>query len=229
VLADLRWLLARRRALRALRRDNPGCVFDPRCTATGCRFGRDVAVGPRSHLVDVVMGDFSYVAGRTTIANAEIGRFCSIGEEVAIGLPRHPARDFVSTHPALFSATNRGIARSLVSESAFDEAPAPTRVGNDVWIGNRALIPGGVSLADGAIVAAGAVVTRDVPPYAIVGGNPARLIRYRFTDAEIAFLLGSRWWDLPEDALRRLASAFGDPATFRAALERLGDGGSTKA
>jgi acetyltransferase-like isoleucine patch superfamily enzyme len=90
-------------------------------------------------------------------------------------------------------------------EGNYDDYPIPmgdTIVGNDVWTTENCLIMSGVKIGDGAIVAAGAVVTKDVPPYAIVGGNPAKLIRYRFSDEQIAALLEIRWWDWPEDQVR---------------------------
>jgi hypothetical protein len=90
-------------------------------------------------------------------------------------------------------------------EGNYDDYPVPTGdtiVGSDVWTMENCLILAGVKLGDGAFVAAGSVVTKDVPPYAIVGGNPAKLIRYRFSEEQIAALLEIRWWDWPEDKVR---------------------------
>jgi hypothetical protein len=96
-------------------------------------------------------------------------------------------------------------------EGNYDDYPVPmgdTVVGNDVWTTENCLIMSGVKIGDGAIVAAGSVVTRDVPPYAIVGGNPAKLIRFRFTEEQIAALLEIRWWDWPEDRVRAAVPYF---------------------
>lgn len=79
--------------------------------------------------------------------------------------------------------------------SNFDDSVSKTVIGNDVWIGANAIIPGGIDIGTGAIVAAGAVVVKSVPPYAIVGGNPAQIIRYRFSEVQIKFLLESEWWN----------------------------------
>jgi len=177
--------------------------------------GRHSVAHDRSRLVRSGLGDFSYAAQGAILVNVRAGRFCSIGQEVQIGMFRHPARDFVSTYPAFFSVDNSGCRCSFVTRPGFDEDPLPTEIGHDVWIGNRAIIPGGVTIGTGAVVAAGAVVTKDVPPYAIVGGNPARLIRYRFEEDDIRFLLESRWWELPEEELRALSPAFQDIAQFR--------------
>ena len=104
-----------------------------------------------------------------------------------------------------------------------EKLPArPPRVGNDVWIADGAVIMGGVTVGDGAVVGAHAVVARDVPPYAVVVGNPARIIRYRFDPATVSRFLAVRWWDLPEaEVHEELAPLLADPPAFLAAAERL--------
>jgi tetrahydrodipicolinate N-succinyltransferase len=93
----------------------------------------------------------------------------------------------------------------------FDDQKTPTLIGNDVWIGAGAFVRQGVTIGDGAIVAAGSVVIRDVLPYAIVGGIPAHLIRYRAEQETIRKLLAWRWWDLPIPELTKLRDLFGSP------------------
>lgn len=221
MIHPLRWL-RKRRALAALRRAHPTCSFLAPAGIVRCDFGRHVVVHRGVTLVDVSLGDATYVAPGSTLWQVRAGRYGAIGMEVLIGLARHPARDFVSAYPAFFSVANDGCRRTFVEAPRFDETPPPTEIGHDVWIGNRALVPGGVTIGTGAIVAAAAVVTRDVPPYAVVGGNPARLIRYRFPEEDIRFLLESAWWDLPEETVRELAPAFTDLAALRDALKRRG-------
>lgn len=118
----------------------------------------------------------------------EIGSFCSIAIGVKIMLGGGHRTDWVSSYP--FPAFLAQADRS----SDYAPCKGPTKIGNDVWIGMGALILAGITIGDGAVIGAGSVVTRDVPPYAIVGGNPARLIRYRFDEETIVALLKMRWW-----------------------------------
>ena len=93
-----------------------------------------------------------------------------------------------------------------------------TGIGNDVWIGSNVIIPGGIQIGTGAIVATGSVVVKDVPPYAIVGGNPAKIIRYRFSKEQIDVLLGSEWWNWPIEKIRQQVDEFSDIEKFQAGI-----------
>ena len=148
----------------------------------------------------------TYVAAGCHINYTKIGKFCSIGENVLCGLGRHPSDTFVSTHPAFYS-TFKQCGVSFVQESKFDEY-APVTIGHDVWVGASALILDGVTIGDGAIIAAGAVVTGDVAAYAIVGGVPARLIRRRFNDDVIEKIRALKWWDKDIEWIRKNADLF---------------------
>lgn len=144
----------------------------------------------------VSIGAYSYGNADTTVYNADIGRFCSIAHRVMIGPGEHPV-DWLSTSgfawgDHVFGAY--GEYRSFCSDEVFAKNAERTIVGNDVWIGAGAFVRKGVTIGDGAIVAAGAIVIKDVPPYAIVGGNPAKIIRYRFPEPIIDRLLELRWW-----------------------------------
>jgi acetyltransferase-like isoleucine patch superfamily enzyme len=189
-----------------------------RTRIVAARFGRFNAVHDGVTLVECELGDFTYVAEGSTLYRAAIGKFCSIGAQVSIGGGLHPSRQFVSAHPAFYSPAPRAGA-SFADRDYFRERAA-IRIGNDVWIGNRAILFDGVTVGDGAFIGANAVVTRDVAPYAVVAGVPARLIRYRFAPDEIAFLEAFRWYDKDIawlaanfralhdiEALRRLAGA----------------------
>ena len=125
-----------------------------------------------------------------------IGRFCSIGKGVTIFLGGEHRWDWITTYPF-----------SVVCEEArwFQGHPrskGPVAIGNDVWVGRGAVILSGVTIGDGAVVGAGAVVSKDVPPYAVVAGNPSQVVRYRFSEKQIDSLSHIAWWDWPIDRIR---------------------------
>lgn len=150
------------------------------------------------------LGFGSYV-NAARLNNCTVGRYCSIGFQALVGMGDHPT-DLLSTYPAFYTASDPCRLR-WVAETLFDELK-PVHIGSDVWIGARAVVIGGVSIGHGAIVAAGAVVTKDVPPYTIVGGTPARTIRTRFPQTVIDALLKIQWWQAPPHSISKLAVRF---------------------
>lgn len=181
-----------------------------------CKFGVGVWIGPHVRLLDSTIGSQSYVGGNSTLKFCRIGKFCSIGEGVQIGLGIHPT-DQVSTYPGFYSSSASGVTRFLPIEDATQlEEPEflPVKIGNDVWIGNRATILDGINVGHGAVIGAGAIVTRDVEPFAIVTGVPARLARKRFSESFCRFLLRTEWWDWDTDLLRKRAHLFSNPMMF---------------
>ena len=157
--------------------------------------------------------------GKDSDLNANIGRYCSIGVNVKTSTGTHPTKVFVSTHPAFYS-TRKQAGFSYVTEDIFsegiyvDDQKHVATIGNDVWIANNALLVPGVHIHDGAIVAAGAVVTKDVEPYTIVGGVPAKEIGKRFDDRIIEQLLRIQWWNWPEEVIQKKAYCFNDIKRF---------------
>lgn len=152
------------------------------------------------------VGDYSYIGYNTNIYHAEIGKFCSISKDVCIGLPSHPSR-FVSTSPIFVNIIN-GTGYSWSKQDLFDAVPEKVNIQNDVWIGMKVTIMGGVTIGNGAIIAAHSVVTKDVPPYAVVGGVPAKIIKYRFTEDIIDALQQSAWWTRNDTFLQERIAAF---------------------
>jgi acetyltransferase-like isoleucine patch superfamily enzyme len=171
-------------------------------------FGDFNAVYNLARLRDVHLGSFSYVANGARITHATIGKFCSVGPNCKIGVGLHPSRNFVSTHPAFYSPKNEA-GTTFVAASAYTDFKRII-IENDVWVGESAIVMDGVTIANGAIVAAGAVVTRDVPPYAVVAGVPARIIRYRFEAQEIATLEALQWWHKDIEWLKSNVVMFSD-------------------
>ncbi len=150
-----------------------------------------------------------------SMIDTNVGPFTSIGSRVTIGGAMHPMH-FVSTSPVFLS--HRDSVRTKLAHHDYMPVIA-TSIGADVWIGDGAYIKAGVSIGHGAVIGMAAVVTRDVPPYAIVGGNPARLIKYRFPDALCAGLLESRWWELSDTELAELGHLIIEPDAFVAAIK----------
>jgi acetyltransferase-like isoleucine patch superfamily enzyme len=146
-------------------------------------------------LVKSFLGVHTYIQRGTSVINASIGKFCSIAPNVSIGPGIHKL-DCVSTHPS-FYLKNNPLAKTYAIADQFNPSKK-TIVGHDVWIGERVVVIDGVTIGTGAVIAAGAVVTKDVEPYSIVGGVPAKHIKYRFNTETIAVLLNSEWWNNTE-------------------------------
>jgi acetyltransferase-like isoleucine patch superfamily enzyme len=180
-------------SLISLKMENPTIKLHDKVNISSSRFGQYNHIASNAQIYKSIFGDFSYVGSESYIYNVQIGKFTCIGPYVKIGLGEHPTQDFMSVHPVFYSlAAQTGI--TFADKQYFQEF-SDTNVGNDVWIGAGAIIRAGVSVGDGAIVAAGAVVTKDIPPYAIVGGVPARIIKYRFDPENIDKIQNLKWWD----------------------------------
>lgn len=184
-------------------------------------FAGNIAPGVR-----LCVGAFTYTQGGSFV-NLDIGRYCSFAEDVTVGATRHPT-DWLGSGPFQYREDPWGwhsFGKALEGDDTLKREVLTfknserTTIGNDVWVGRSAIIRDGVRIGDGAIIGAGAVVTHDVPPYAIVGGSPARIIRYRFPEALIERLLAAQWWQYPLWKLSGLA--FNQPGKALDEIEAL--------
>lgn len=154
---------------------------------------------------DSTMGDYSYIGRKSRLIHADIGKYCSIGSETRVGMGTHTL-DKLSTSP-IFTEKRNGTGHSWVDTSAVNPFKRVT-VGSDVWIGQRAMIMGGITIGNGAVVGAGAIVTKDVPPFAIVAGVPAKVIRFRFSQDTIETINKVKWWELDDKELQKQIGLF---------------------
>ena len=190
------------------------CLFGQNTTIDSkARFEGMNRLSDDSTFLNSSIGYASYVSDHSFIKNAVIGRYTCIANEVMTVAGNHPL-SFASVHPAFYSTTQN---LSYVKQNKFDDfhyldsqKRISVEIGNDVWIGARATILEGVTIGDGAVVAAGAIVTKDVPPYAIVGGVPAKIIEYRFDEETIKKLLELKWWEKDQSWIKNHADDFDD-------------------
>ncbi|AMR33978.1 hypothetical protein A0256_22280 [Mucilaginibacter sp. PAMC 26640] len=177
-----------------------------------CAFGSYNWIGEHCVLINSEMGDFSYTNSYTYIMHTKMGKYCSVGPNVKIAPGMHPSSVFVSTHPTTFN--NQGnFVRNFANKAVFKNYKEVS-IGNDVWIGANAIIIDGVTIADGAIIAANSVVVKNVGPYEIVGGNPAKVIKKRFNDDQVDYLLQFKWWEKDPDWIAQHISRFWDIEDF---------------
>ena len=166
-----------------------------------CKLAKHTRVLPRCNLIRVEMARYSYIGTNTIVADTKIGAFCSIGSSCSIGGGIHPT-DRVSTSPVFYDLSNPLREKKYISVDSRKAAKQPqTIIGNDVWIGENVFVSAGVNIGDGAVIGAHAVITKDVPPYAIVPGVPAKILRYRFDEATIKELIATQWWEWSDEKL----------------------------
>ena len=164
------------------------------------------------------IGLATYIAHHSVFKYTKVGRFCSIGEYVRTYLGIHPVSKFVSAHPLFYSSQDivgeTFTDTNLFPEHNFLNEKYVVEIGNDVWIGNNVMIMDGLRIGDGAVIAAGSIVTKDVAPYSVVAGTPARHSKFRFTEEQIKFLLEFKWWEKDFSWIKENFMKFSDIEAF---------------
>lgn len=156
------------------------------------------------------IGKYSYIGNNSFVSDTDIGNFTSISTDCYIGGTSHPI-DWVSTSPVFHKWKN--IMKKNFADHEY-EIFKRTTIGNDVWIGNRVMIKAGVTIGNGAIIGMGSIVTKDIGPYEIWAGNPAKFIRKRFDDSVIDKLQAIEWWDWDESNIQKHSSLFNSTDEF---------------
>src|SRR5450756_60971 len=186
---------------------SPAPLIHATAEVRDCVLGAYTEVGARTSLLEVSLADYSYVVNDSNIVYTTIGKFCSIAAMTRINPGNHPMHRATQAH---FTYRASAYFPEESDDAEFFEwrRSHHVHIGHDVWIGHGAIVLPGRNIGTGAVIAAGAIVTKDVPAYAIVAGNPARIIRQRFPEAVTSRLAELAWWDWDHEALRRALPDF---------------------
>lgn len=179
-----------------------------------CYFEDFCSIGDDCQITNSTIGKYTYITEGARITMAKIGRYCSIGPRLRIGMGQHPTKDFVSTSP-IFYKKNTNINFSYTNFDKFVQHKFVDKkksyfveIGNDVWIGTNVTIMDGIKIGDGSVIGANSLVTKDIPPYAIHAGTPAKLIKNRFSKKNIKYLMNIKWWNKPKEWISKNANYF---------------------
>ncbi|WP_210137654.1 CatB-related O-acetyltransferase [Staphylococcus sp. GDH8C109P] len=178
-------------------------IINPLAYVVNSNFSGNNFVDRLCRIRNTSFGNYSYIGFNSDLNNVQIGSYCSISSDVKIGLGKHPI-NFFSTSPIFYSSKNPF--NLNINKVKYDDRPDLTIIENDVWIGTNVIIIDGVTIGNGAIIAAGSIVTENVGEYEIVGGVPAKVIKRRFDESTIQKLLESKWWE--RDAKELIDSQF---------------------
>lgn len=195
---------------------NRSCSIESARLSKKIKLGKFVTLGYGSSILAEEIGDYTYINKFCLIDKnvISIGKFCSIAYNSRIGLGSHPDK-WVSTHSFAYDKKYNFIE----SNKNWTDKSEKTIIGNDVWIGANATILAGVTIGDGAIIGAHSLVNKDVQPYSIVVGSPAKHIRYRHDEEIIKKLMSSKWWNLPKVELMKRIELMKNPEDFIKSLD----------
>lgn len=176
--------------------------------------GVNVKIHPKVKFYRSRLGDFSYVGPNSYVADTEIGKFTSISQDCYIGGAAHPLHwTGSSLHFYCTNPNEEGVSGSGIRKTYF-ESFKKTSIGSDVWIGARVLVLAGVSVGDGAVIGAGSVVTKNIPPYEVWAGNPAKKINDRFAPEISRELQEIQWWNETAEKINSCVDGIKDPELF---------------
>jgi phosphonate metabolism protein (transferase hexapeptide repeat family) len=182
-------------------------LIDPTARVRQATLGRYTEIGARTAFVESTLGDYSYVVNDSDVIYTTIGKFCSIAAHTRINPGNHPMQRASQSHFTYRASAYFADAEDDAGFFAWRRS-TPVVIGHDVWIGHGAIILPGRRIGTGAVVAGGAIVTKDVAPYTIVAGNPAKPIRRRFPEAIAERLMALGWWDWEHARLRAALEDF---------------------
>ena len=212
-MMNTRWTHVAAHNVQAAPRLSEAPTLDPTAVVQDCRFGRYTEVGAQVHMSDCSLDDYSYLCRGCELIGTDIGKFANIAAMVRINPGFHPM-DRPSQHHFTYRLSRYGLA------DADDEAffgwrqRQRVQIGHDTWIGHGVVIMPGVRIGHGAVVGSNSVVTRDVPPYAIVAGAPAKVLRMRFARDIADALMATAWWDWDHETLAERLADFSDLRRF---------------
>ena len=199
------------RAIRQALGEKP--AIHPTCRVHKSSFGKYTEVYPHCQFVESEFGDYSYAAGYVDMIYSTVGKFASIASYVRLNPGQHPMHR-AAQHHFTYRSTAFGMDESDDLDFFQWRRERRVEISDDVWIGHGALVMGGVKIGRGAVVGSCAVVTKDVEPYSIVAGIPAKKLRMRFDDKTIEKAEKSRWWDWDHETLTQRLQDFRNPALF---------------
>ena len=174
--------------------------IDPTSMIKDCSFGKYVEIGSNNNIEDTIIDDYSYTSENCQIIHSTIKKFVNIASYVRLNPSQHPI-SWASQHHMQYRKEMFGF--GFDDESFFDwRRERRVEIGNDVWIGHNVVIMGNVTIGDGAVIGSSSVVTKDIPPFAIAVGNPAKIIRYRFDEKTIEALQNIAWWNREDKKIK---------------------------